>query len=220
MALGTIFSVRTWKKSRAADRIALAEAKHQISTFPVWGADLMKMIAVLTGSFLVIAALQAHDCAMAAVGVSESGPPVSGCAPKPGEGAHWLTSCENAANAGDARAAYIVGSIYWNGDGVPKDNASAAHWWKLADQNGQPEAAKLLGDEAYVRVVLSKGKGKVDLSALDEGIGWYQKALKVELSPALRQEAQVRLDQFLKLKRLFPDGCASGVGGPNGCEPQ
>jgi hypothetical protein len=145
---------------------------------------------------------------------------ISGCAPKPGEGALWLSSCENAAKAGDGNAAIIAGKIYWNGDGVPKDNTSAAHWWNMADQVGNSEAAKLLGDEAYVRTVQSEGPGKLNLIALDEGISWYRKAVGVELIPTLRQEARSRLDQFLKLKSFFPSGCPSGVGGPKGCEPR
>src|SRR4051812_21983762 len=71
----------------------------------------------------------------------------AGCAPqRAGDGARWLIPCQRAAENGDGQAALILGMIHWNGDGVPKDNAASARWWKVADQAGRPEAAKLLGD--------------------------------------------------------------------------
>jgi hypothetical protein len=124
------------------------------------------------------------------------------CAPKPGEGARWLIPCENAAKTGDSGAAIIVGEIFWNGDGVPKDNASAARWWRMADQGGQPQAPMLLGNEAYVRGV--PGGGVVNLPALDEAVNWFQKALKVEPDPVARQQAQQRLDEIAHLHKLMP----------------
>jgi len=45
-----------------------------------------------------------------------------------GEGAQWLATCEQAARQGDGHAALMVGAIYWNGDGVAKDQAAAARW--------------------------------------------------------------------------------------------
>ena len=156
----------------------------------------MKAVKVVAASFFV-AALVWSECQ-----AEVADQPQNDCAPKPGEGARWLPACENAAKAGDSRAAIIVGSIFWNGDGVPKDNAAAARWWTIADQMGQPEAPMLLGNEAYVRGV--PGGGVVNLTALDEAVGWFQKALKVELNPALRQQAQQRIDEIAHLHKLMP----------------
>ncbi|HCO61914.1 MAG TPA: hypothetical protein DIT49_00095, partial [Clostridiales bacterium] len=39
---------------------------------------------------------------------------------------HWL---EQAAEQSLPRAQYILGDLYWNGDGVPQDRAQAAHWY-------------------------------------------------------------------------------------------
>jgi len=74
--------------------------------------------------------------------------PAGICSPKPGEGARWLAPCEQAANAGDAHAALVVGVMYWNGDGVPRDHPTAALWFQKADKAGEPRAAKALGDWA------------------------------------------------------------------------
>jgi TPR repeat protein len=53
-----------------------------------------------------------------------------------GEGTQWLAPCKQAAVKGNGHAALMVGAIYWNGDGVAKDHAQAAHWFELADLAG------------------------------------------------------------------------------------
>lgn len=126
------------------------------------------------------------------------------CSPRQGDGATWLSNCEKAANSGDGRAAIITGEIYWNGDGVYKDNAAAARWWKIADEQGRPDAAYLLGNEAYVRAILSRGDGKVDFVALDEAALWFQKAIKAEPNSAARAQAQARLTEIDHLHKLMP----------------
>jgi len=164
----------------------------------------MKPVIAFMGLFLAIAGVQLSSNVAAAEQLPGNDPNVSGCAPHPGEGARWLAPCEKAAMAGDGQAALTVGAIYWNGDGVPKDNASAARWWKMAYQDGRPEAAKLLGDEAYVRMAQAPGPLKVDRAVLDEATGWYKKAVEVEPNPVLRQQAQSRLDQLAQFKSLLP----------------
>jgi hypothetical protein len=160
------------------------------------------------------AALGVIVCSIGAI--AQNGPSVSSCTPKEGEGARWIAPCESAARAGDGKAAIILGLIYWKGDGVPKDNASAARWWKVADQAGRPEAAKLLGDEAFVRAMQPAGSCPVNFLVMDEAIGWYRKAVEVEPTPVGRQEAQARLDQFLKLRAAkAPPACGNqGGSGP------
>ena len=136
--------------------------------------------------------------AVPAAGQSDlaSTPSTSICAPHQGEGAQWLTPCKQAAEAGDGHAALMVGMIYWNGDGVPRDHSMAAHWFQIADKGGEPRAAKFLGDEAFVRVTqTATGKPEdADRAILDEAIGWYEKAVKIEPDPAVRAQAQQRLD--------------------------
>jgi TPR repeat protein len=124
---------------------------------------------------------------------------LSVCAPRPGEGAHWLAPCEQAANAGDGHAALMVGIMYWNGDGVPRDHPAAAHWFQIADKAGEPRAAKLLGDYAFVRVSQAAKPEDADRTILDEAIGWYEKAIKTD--PIAASQAQQRLDMLSHLKQ-------------------
>ena len=117
-----------------------------------------------------------------------------------GEGAQWLAPCKQAATRGDGHAALMVGAIYWNGDGVAKDHAAAAHWFEIADLAGQSRAAKMLGDEAFGRLI--KAAEPADTGAiLDVAIGWYEKAVEVEPMPSAKAEAQQSLAMLSELKQ-------------------
>jgi hypothetical protein len=121
-------------------------------------ADVMNARVMLVSSVLGGAALQLVGPLPAAGQAPAPDAKISGCAPQQrGEGAIWLTPCQRAAESGDGQAALIVGAIHWNGDGVAKDNAAAARWWKMADEAGRAEAARLLGDEAFVRITAGAG---------------------------------------------------------------
>ena len=126
------------------------------------------------------------------------------CAPHQGQGAQWLAPCQKAAEKGDAHAALMVGIMYWDGDGVPRDHATAAHWFQMADKGGEPRAAKVLGDWAFVRLTQAAKPEDADRAILEEAIGWYQKALQVEPVPAAREEAQQRLEMLAHFKQQLP----------------
>jgi hypothetical protein len=157
----------------------------------------MKTSAILAGIFSAMTSISMKA-------VAQENPTGAICAPGSGEGALYLPACEKLATAGDGHAAMITGSIYWNGDGVPKDNAKAAIWWKMADRDGEPEAPFALGGEAFVRAMQSKGNHETDGDALDEAQRWYQKAVGVDLVATKRQQAQGYINQILKLKSLMP----------------
>jgi hypothetical protein len=97
----------------------------------------------------------------------------------------------------------MVGAIYWNGDGVAKDHAQAARWFELADLAGETRAAKMLGDEAFVRLVKVSKPEDTDRAVLDTAIGWYEKALEVEPIPAVKEEAQQNLALLSNLKQTL-----------------
>ena len=118
-----------------------------------------------------------------------------------GEGAQWLATCEQAALQGNGHAALMVGAIYWNGDGVAKDHAQAARWFELADLAGETRAAKMLGDEAFVRLVKTAKPENTDRAVLDVAIGWYEKAVEVEPLPQAKAEAQQNLAMLSSLKQ-------------------
>ena len=49
------------------------------------------------------------------------------------------------AEQGDPRAQYFLGYRYYNGDGVPADDAEAVRWYRLAAEQGLAEAQYNLG---------------------------------------------------------------------------
>ena len=118
-----------------------------------------------------------------------------------GEGAEWLAPCKQAAFKGDGHAALMVGAIYWNGDGVAKDQAQAARWFEMADLAGENRAAKMLGDEAFTRLAKAAKPEDTDRAVLDVAIGWYEKALEVEPVPEVKAEAQQNLALLASLKQ-------------------
>jgi len=117
-----------------------------------------------------------------------------------GQGAQWLALCERAATQGNGHAALMVGAIYWNGDGVAKDHAAAAHWFEIADLAGQTRAAKMLGDEAFGRLVKAAHPADTD-AILDVAIGWYEKAVEVEPMPEAKAEAEQSLAMLSDMKQ-------------------
>ena len=154
----------------------------------------MKSSAILgsIGLFLLLATAHAQAQPIQAAGCDLQ---------EEGDGAQWLAPCKQAAGKGDGHAALIVGAIYWNGDGVAKDHAAAAHWFELADLAGETRAAKMLGDEAFGRLVKTAKPEDADRAVLDMAIGWYEKALEVEPVPAAKAEAQQSLAMLSSFKQ-------------------
>ncbi|MEX2311610.1 MAG: tetratricopeptide repeat protein [Rhodospirillales bacterium] len=75
---------------------------------------------------------------------------------------------ESDARAGDTDAAFALGSLYLNGDGVTRNTAMAAGWFRRAAESGHGEAANNIGN-AYR---LGLGTPEDIASALT----WYQYA--------------------------------------------
>ncbi|WP_375402883.1 hypothetical protein [uncultured Sphingomonas sp.] len=106
-----------------------------------------------------------------------------------------------AAERGRADAALTLGQIYWNGDGTPKDNAAAARWWRDADAGGQKQAALLLGNETFVRLIrTAPSPERVDRATLAEAIGWFEKARIEDPASSGRAQAEERLRMLREFK--------------------
>jgi TPR repeat protein len=74
------------------------------------------------------------------------------------------------AERGDALAQFDVGYAYQTGEGVPKDPATAAQWYRRSAENGNVGAQFMLG------FMYRTGEGvDVDYS---EALKWYRKAAK------------------------------------------
>ena len=79
-----------------------------------------------------------------------------------------LASCEAKARAGDAVCQTQLGTMYRNGEGVPRNNAEALRWYRLAADQGLADAQNRLG------VMLAAGHGTAPDH--NEAARWYRKA--------------------------------------------
>jgi TPR repeat protein len=70
----------------------------------------------------------------------------------------------------DAMAQYVVGHLYEKGDGVKKNDAEAAKWYRKADKKGLSDATALLG------VLYLEGRGVKQSNK--KGIAFLKKAAK------------------------------------------
>jgi localization factor PodJL len=95
----------------------------------------------------------------------------SGIAVNEAEGARWL---ERAANAGDAMAAYRLGTLYERGRGVPVDAAKAIQLYGIAAKQGNRKAMHNLA------VAFANGTGVP--KNLQQAADWFTKAAQLGLS--------------------------------------
>lgn len=72
------------------------------------------------------------------------------------------------AESGDAKAQIVVARRYYNGDGVTKDNAKAAEWYRKAAEQGNDFAQYNLG------AMYDKGEGVPKDAA--KAVEWWKKA--------------------------------------------
>jgi uncharacterized protein len=72
------------------------------------------------------------------------------------------------ADQGYAGAQYMLGYIYFNGEGVPQDYATAASWWAKAAEKGLAHAQARLG------IMYSEGRGVAQDHAA--AVNWFRKA--------------------------------------------
>ncbi|MGZ8298494.1 MAG: tetratricopeptide repeat protein [Allosphingosinicella sp.] len=99
-------------------------------------------------------------------------------------------------------ASYLLGQIYWNGDGVERDRAEAARWWKVAHEAGRPEAAFMIGIEATTRIAdARKANRSIPAEALNDAETWLKIAETREPNPAKRREAAELLQAVAALAR-------------------
>ena len=79
-----------------------------------------------------------------------------------------LSETKQQAEAGDAKAQFILGVMYAHGEGVPKDSAKAVEWWQKAAAQGNAAPQYNLG--------LSYAHGEGVPKDATKAVEWWQKA--------------------------------------------
>jgi TPR repeat protein len=82
-----------------------------------------------------------------------------------------LATLRTRAEQSEAEAQTELGARYFQGDGVPQDDAEAARWLLLAAEQGDPDAQNKLG---FLRAQ-GRGVSKDDAKA----VGWYRRAAQL-----------------------------------------
>jgi cell division septation protein DedD len=105
------------------------------------------------------------------------------------------------AEHGDADAQFALGSLYYDGIGVPVDRTESSYWFQLAAEQGLADAQYNLGN-AYLR-----GEGVRQDNSM--AAYWWEKAAKQGLSEAqfnldrARQEISVNDNNKQSTKRIY-----------------
>ncbi|QNM95379.1 tetratricopeptide repeat protein [Chitinimonas koreensis] len=68
----------------------------------------------------------------------------------PGGGVDWFPWLQKAAEAGVMNAAYALGLVYENGDGVNRSQPDATRWFRAAAEKGHTQAQLSLGTQYFL----------------------------------------------------------------------
>lgn len=94
-----------------------------------------------------------------------------------------LPHLQNDARAGDPEAAYILGLLYSNGDGVERNLSMALGWFQRAASNGSDDAAFHLGDAHRLGLGTPKD--------ITKSIFWYTRAADDGIPKAAQALARI-----------------------------
>jgi hypothetical protein len=127
---------------------------------------LLLTVLCLRASFLPVAASNPSPANSEGVFVPD--------APVPADAG--IAALHAKAEKGDARAQLDLGTIYYNGEGVPKDFAEALKWYRKAAEQGNARAQHNLG------VCYDQGNGVPKDGT--EAVKWYRKAADQNVAEA------------------------------------
>ena len=90
--------------------------------------------------------------------------------------AEKLKAIRSDAEKGDASAQSVLGSLYFNGTGVVKNQREAVRWWRKAADQGEPLAQSNLGTSYMYAMGVTKDAY--------EAVRWWRKAAEQGNAPA------------------------------------
>ena len=115
-----------------------------------------------------------------------------------------ISEVQKAAEQSDAKAQFLLGSMYVQGKGVAQDYKQAATWFRKAAEQGNAQAQRLLGmmydigvgvvqdnKLAYVWSSVSAANGEVEAAT-------NRDLFAKRLSPAVLAEAQALAGQYVE----------------------
>ena len=107
-----------------------------------------------------------------------------------------------AAEKRHANASFLLGQIYWKGDGVGTDRAEAARWWRVSHDAGRPDAAYMIALEGLTRILEARqAKSQIETRILRETEQWLKIAAEKDSDPARRSRAVEMLRELAAMQR-------------------
>ena len=106
---------------------------------------------------------------------------------------------ESAANSGDVIAAYHLGVLYFEGEGISQSDDKAVEWWRRAAKGGSPAAQSALGGMYY------KGRGVKQSNT--KAAEWYRKAIARGYHVAQRNLCSMFYAKEIKLSGIEEFNC-------------
>lgn len=111
-----------------------------------------------------------------------------------------------AAAKGHPNASFLLGQIYWNGDGIEKNTKEAAKWWSIAYNGGRLDAARLLGVAMLAQILPDiQSKRPIRVSDLEQARAWFAIAVEKDPDPAERRKATEMLANLKSFKPVASD---------------
>lgn len=104
-----------------------------------------------------------------------------------GDYAAALTQWKELAEKGHAHSQLMIGSLYFNGEGVAQDYAEAERWFELAASNGSADAALQLAE------MYAKGEGVPQNARLSKS--WSTRAGELALEDGIECHSVPRAKQ-------------------------
>jgi TPR repeat protein len=105
---------------------------------------------------------------------------------------HWF---EKAADQGDANGAFILGTMYWNGDGVERNHEQAGKRWYLSAERGNTSAPARLAKYYFGTSIMAEKRIVIDRAL--RAAYWGTIATHVDPIPAVQMESQKLVDLLL-----------------------
>jgi uncharacterized protein len=109
------------------------------------------------------------------------------------EAARWF---QKAVEQGQPEAAFLLGTMFWNGDGVERSHEEAGKIWHLSAERGNASAPARLAKYYFAAAVVTAEKRVLEEPG-SKSAYWGIVATRVDPDSAARKESQKLVDLIL-----------------------
>lgn len=115
----------------------------------------------------------------------------------------WLRA---AAEQDQANAAFLLGQILWNGDGIAEDREGAIRWWLVAYENGRLDASTQIANHRVLIAMEGVVRASdADPALIDDAISWFVRAIDEDPDNEARLNSENALNALRALRAELDD---------------